>query len=681
MSAAANPTGAPHDASHIFVSHSHEDHEFCLCLIGDLRARFGEEAVWYDASRGQHGMQGGESWLDQIVAELTARPYFLVVLSPNAAASRWVQQEMSIAFRQHVDLGKRLLPVRLAEAPRRAEWGGIQEFTFEAPRPYEEALAELIQAIDPLRQAPRPATSAPVVAAPPLNLQQALLRRLEQEAHTAYGRERWSDAIDRTDVLIARNAMTPTLWRERASAALALGDVAAATHAMDEALRTDPDDIETVRMQARILLKQGHAEQAAKALTLANTLAPMDDAVTRLPLLADLCDALAQTGQWETVLRRSGDALYLAPNDIAWLRRQRDALLKLNRAREALTAAQTVAARSDAAAEDILTVAQLLKQQGAPLETIRSALDAAVACATDAAQAQRIAQARHELLSHIPAERFPIRLAMLGYTPQAQGGVEWIIPPVCRVPAGKFRLGSDKAHDPQAQSDELNRHTITLPSFEIARFPVTVAEYACFLGDSRTQTRRKDPQQWAGQRQRLDHPVVNVSWYDCHDYAVWLAGRTGQRWRLPTEAEWEKAARCDPNDPLGASSQRIYPWGDRYDPMRCTTRESGQASTTPVGWYGPDNPDPSPERQSGASPCGVEDLAGNVWEWLTTGYVENYNNSEAVERRDSYVNRCMRGGSWNIHSGSARSAYRNHNRPVLADVGLGFRLVRILSGE
>ncbi|HEU5346688.1 MAG TPA: TIR domain-containing protein, partial [Ktedonobacterales bacterium] len=256
MSAASNPTGA-HDAPRIFVSHSHEDHEFCLRLIGDLRARFGEEAVWYDASRGQHGMQGGESWLDQIVAELTARPYFLVVLSPNAAASRWVQQEMGIAFRQHVDLGKRLLPVRLAEAPRRAEWGGIQEFSFDEPRPYDEALAELIQAIDPLRQAPRP-TAAPAVAAPPPSPQQALLRRLEQEAHTAYGRERWSDALDRTDVLIARNAMTPALWRERASAALALGDVAAATQAVDEALRTDPDDIETVRLQARILLQQGH---------------------------------------------------------------------------------------------------------------------------------------------------------------------------------------------------------------------------------------------------------------------------------------------------------------------------------------------------------------------------------------------------------------------------------------
>ncbi|HEX8728574.1 MAG TPA: SUMF1/EgtB/PvdO family nonheme iron enzyme [Ktedonobacterales bacterium] len=674
MSAANLTTGAQHDAPRIFVSHSHEDHAFCVRLIGDLRARFGEEAVWYDASGGQHGLTGGEAWWDEIVAEITARPYFLVVLSPNAVASRWVPQEMGIAFRQHVELGKRLLPVRLADAPRRADWAGLQEFHFEAPRPYEVALAELIQAIDPLLQTPRPAAS---VAAPtPPSPQQALLQRLTQEAHTAYGRERWSDAIDRTDVLIARSAMTPMLWRERASAALALGDVTAAAQAIDEALRTDPDDIETVRLQARILLRQGHAEQAVKALTLANTLAPMDDAVTRLPLLADLCDALAQAGQWDTALRRCGDALYLAPNDTAWLRRQRDALLKLNRDSDALTVAQALAARPDATAADHLTLAQLLKAQGAPLEAVRSTLDAASASSSDAALSQRIAQARRELLTPIPAERFPERLATLGYTPQAQGGHEWIIPPVCLVSAGQFRLGSDKHHDPQARDDELNRRVVTLPAFAIARFPVTVAEYACFLA----ATQRQEPHDWATQRRRLDHPVVSVSWFDAFDYAVWLAERTQQPWRLPTEAEWEKAARCDPRDPLGASSERIYPWGDRFDPARCNTSESGQRGTTPVGWYGPDNPDPRAGRQSGASPWGAEELAGNVWEWLATAYAADYSTSETTEPRDSTNNRCLRGGSWFNVAGLACAAYRLDLLPDYGGSYIGFRLVRASPG-
>ena len=104
----------------LFISHSHEDDAFCRRLIADLRANLGEDAVWYDTSGGLHG---SDDWWDRIVAEITERPYFLVVLSPAASASNWVPQEMKIAFRQHVELGKRLLPVRLAPSPRRPDWG------------------------------------------------------------------------------------------------------------------------------------------------------------------------------------------------------------------------------------------------------------------------------------------------------------------------------------------------------------------------------------------------------------------------------------------------------------------------------------------------------------------------------------------------------------------------------
>jgi formylglycine-generating enzyme required for sulfatase activity len=282
-----------------------------------------------------------------------------------------------------------------------------------------------------------------------------------------------------------------------------------------------------------------------------------------------------------------------------------------------------------------------------------------------------------------PPERFPARLSPLGFTPQVQRGVELIIPPVCLVPAGQFRLGSDKAHDPKAAKNDLNRHTGDLPAFEIARFPVTVAEYICFL----RATGRKVPigtfnteTGWQ-QLQNLDHPVVNVSWYDAFDYAAWLAERTNQPWRLPTEAEWEKAARCDPREPLGASSERIYPWGDRFDQTRCNTSESGQRATTPVGWYGPDDPDPRAGRHSGASPCGAEDMAGNVWEWTATAFASNYSNSESIEPRDSTHNRCMRGGSWSGYAVFARAADRSLGLPVYVSDFIGFRLVRASPGS
>ena len=280
----------------------------------------------------------------------------------------------------------------------------------------------------------------------------------------------------------------------------------------------------------------------------------------------------------------------------------------------------------------------------------------------------------------IPAERFPKRLETLGFTPHARDSAEWIIPPVCLVPAGQFRLGSDKARDPEARDDELDRRVVSLPAFEIARFPVTRAEYACFLADTRTQTRRQEPRLWAQQLQRLDHPVVYVSWYDAFDYADWLAKRTQQPWRLPTEAEWEKAARCDPRDPLGASSQRIYPWGDRFESTHCNTFDCGQRATTPVGWYGPDNTDPRAGRQSGVSPCGAEEMAGNVWEWLATGNGIGYNGSETREPRSSSNVRCLRGGSWNNLAEDARAAYRRHDLPEVAYSNVGFRLVRASPG-
>ncbi len=285
----------------------------------------------------------------------------------------------------------------------------------------------------------------------------------------------------------------------------------------------------------------------------------------------------------------------------------------------------------------------------------------------------------------IPTARFPARLAALHFTAQARDGVEWIIPPVCLVPAGQFRLGSDKRRDYEANSNELQRRIVGLPAFEIARFPITVAEYACFL----TATQRTPPPKgeysaltWDQQLQRLEHPVMGVSWYDAYDYAAWLAERSGQPWRLPAEAEWEKAARSDPHDPLGASSERIYPWGDTFAAARCNTIESKLHTTTPIGWYGPDDPDPRAGRQSGASPCGAEDLAGNVWEWTATEYAADYSKSDMQSRSNSTINRCLRGGSWNGYPAGIRAARRTVSLylPVSVVSFLGFRLVRVPLG-
>ena len=166
---------------------------------------------------------------------------------------------------------------------------------------------------------------------------------------------------------------------------------------------------------------------------------------------------------------------------------------------------------------------------------------------------------------------------------------------------------------------------------------------------------------WATQQSHADHPVVCVSWNDALAYVRWLAKATGQPWRLPSEAEWEKAARWDAR----ASVARLYPWGDAFDKARCNTSEGGVRATTPVGSY-----------PSGESPYHVQDIVGNVWEWTSTLYQSYpYRKNDGRENLDSTKNRVLRGGSWGDYSQDARAADRNVLRPLYFDDFEGFRLV------
>lgn len=275
----------------------------------------------------------------------------------------------------------------------------------------------------------------------------------------------------------------------------------------------------------------------------------------------------------------------------------------------------------------------------------------------------------------VSPERFPERLAQLGFDVRVINGVEVILPPICDVPAGEFLMGSDSARDKDTDWNEEPQHQVDLPMFQIARFPVMVAEYACFVRSGYPEPRngsgypwpRAEPftdpiVDWQAQLKRLDHPVVLVSWTDAMAYASWLSRQTGELWRLPTEAEWEKAAR----GPDG----RIFPWGDVFDVSRANTREGKRWVTTPAGAH----PD-------GASPYGAQDMAGNVWEWTGTLY-ELYPYAPADGRESAenpaqgHRRRIVRGGSWVISSGAARAACRSHGPPDHTAEDSGFRLVR-----
>jgi len=134
-------------------------------------------------------------------------------------------------------------------------------------------------------------------------------------------------------------------------------------------------------------------------------------------------------------------------------------------------------------------------------------------------------------------EQFPVRLMQLGFRfIQVMDEVGWdqyrsILPPMCTVPAGPFLMGSDPQRDPDAEKYEMPQHRVTLEAYSMSTYPLTIAEYACFV----QATQRVEPEDWSSQQLRPDHPVLSVSLVDTMAYADFLAQVTGEPWRVPTE--------------------------------------------------------------------------------------------------------------------------------------------------
>jgi toxoflavin biosynthesis protein ToxD len=255
----------------------------------------------------------------------------------------------------------------------------------------------------------------------------------------------------------------------------------------------------------------------------------------------------------------------------------------------------------------------------------------------------------------------PESLARLGFTESVINTKHVIIPPLCIVPAGPFIMGSSA----EPRSIVHPQHQITLPTFQIGKFPVTVAEYACAVRAGAVPEPKgisffgKVGFTWQVQLMQLDHPVVCISWEDAISYASWLTDLTEEQWKLPTEAEWEKAAR--------GSEGRIYPWGNEWDPTCANTWESRKKSLTPVGSY-----------PGGASPYGVQDMAGNVLEWCSSIFLPYpYDPNDGREEITNPRNRVARGGSFLDGSKEVRTFHRDYNKQ--AHVSIGMRLVRSTS--
>lgn len=273
-----------------------------------------------------------------------------------------------------------------------------------------------------------------------------------------------------------------------------------------------------------------------------------------------------------------------------------------------------------------------------------------------------------------------IILLTIIFATNVTAGEPWL-PTVVEIPAGTFIVGSDHVEREAAYrldeaaygspvtreqrwyAAERPRQQAQTAAYAITVTPITNRQYAAFTAATGHRLPDVDKATWAAYglihpydrtrrfawskghppAGREDHPVVLVSQSDAKAYAAWLSRRTGWTWRLPTEIEWEKAAR--------GVDGRNFPWGNHFDPERLNSHDAGPFDSTPVGRY-----------SAGASPYGMLDAAGQVFEWTATA--------------DAPGRAIVKGGSWDDKGcGVCRPAAR-HGRPVgIKHILIGFRLV------
>ncbi|KAB0681350.1 SUMF1/EgtB/PvdO family nonheme iron enzyme [Aureimonas leprariae] len=245
-------------------------------------------------------------------------------------------------------------------------------------------------------------------------------------------------------------------------------------------------------------------------------------------------------------------------------------------------------------------------------------------------------------------------------------------PEIIRLPAGSFVMGAS-AEDASALDNERPAHRVEVAAFALTRYPITFDDWEACVAAAGCAGRPDDNGWGRGLR-----PVINVTWQDARDYARWLSARTGQDYRLPTEAEWEYAARA------GTTTSRF--WGDDAAKACAFANVYDRAAekSVIVSW----KPHPcsdgfvhtSPVGSLAANPWGFGDMIGNVWQWVADCWTDDYSGAtEAVAVADRQCSeRIIRGGSWISDPAGTRSSARARSDAGDKDNNISFRLARTL---
>ena len=297
-------------------------------------------------------------------------------------------------------------------------------------------------------------------------------------------------------------------------------------------------------------------------------------------------------------------------------------------------------------AEVYVARAETIEPGSELIETMRNRIFSAHSqLAQETLASEQITSAQETEQTHQPGEEVQLKPV----TVTSPGGFE---PRMVSIKGGCFEMGSPAGEE--GHSDDERLHQVCVDNFSIAISEVTFAQYDRYT--QATDAAQPDDNGWG----RDDRPVIDVSWTDAMAYAEWLSRETGKRYRLPTEAEWEYAAR--------AGSRTAYPWGNAIGNNRancdgCGSRW-GDEQTAPVGSFAPNT-------------WGLHDTVGNVWEWTCSAADESYDGGEQrCASLGTDGERVFRGGSWVNYPNRVRSAHRYWFGAGFKYNFLGFRLAR-----
>lgn len=603
----------PQNPRQIFIGHAGSDAEMAHRLADDLRNQ--EWDVWI----APESILTGENMVTAINRGLAESAIFLLLLTPDALDSKWVPFETDAALNLKIQGAIRFIPLDVKQVDNLPPlWSVNQRVSFRDS--YKNGLERLLQTIQPEKM-------------------NALAAKYERQGQAVSGKN-WP-LVQQLGIEINR------LYRDYRETEARL------TLARREAEREQTHQTEAARLYPRLKTAVENAEWA-NALALADQI---DQLVSHYQDVAQL-KARAQRGlrqqqnrqrqqQWQDLqgqLRRfsrwglSGGAVVI---------------LLLACVGTAIALSQLINKDEDTTTTPSRTrpvITNVTLELTTPAPTLTPTVTTEATKTTQPTPSRTLTPTGTPTPTLDPSVLPPNPQLHTTWTRPADGMV------MVFVPAGTFLMGSDPDVDDYAQPDEQPQHEVTLTGFWIDRTEVTNAMYEnCVTDGECTESSYADDSDYNGD----NYPVVGVAWDEANAYCTWAGGK------LPTEAQWEYAARGD--------DSRLYPWGNTFDGLKanfCDTNceyewrdatvNDGYETTAPVGSF---------------SPTGDSwDMAGNVWEWVADWYGPY--TTEAATDPDgpaSGTYKVLRGGSWNNNLLNLRAADRHVVNPVIRGADVGFR--------